>query len=248
MADFPKASPVSYNGTEAGMDINIQPGFMYDYAHRYLPVAQSSIVDAWNEINRTWANLRLGWIGSAAESGEKLKDQLMTVQDHLFGKKDGDPGILHQVRSAALMAVSYYDAAESYSIKVFDEFLNDLTAPPSPGAHPPQDIKGGPISIDYNNGPGVRYDNREVIGQYMDQHGNTVLLYEGDPVPKNDNDHTIATTPLVNGGKPGEVNQTNGKIDIRAATWKDEKGNWHYVTTPGDPDTNGQPLPKPSAK
>jgi hypothetical protein len=241
MAAFPAGSPASYNSTEAGMDIDITQDLIYDYAHDYMVNVRNNIEGCWLEISKTWERLKLSWSGSSAEEAKEFNDRLLRAQESLFGKEGGKPGILNQVRAAALMASVNYDNAEAYATKLFDDFLNDLTAPSEPGAHPPTDVTDGPISVDYNNGPGVRYDNREVIGQYTDQNGVVVLLYEGDEVPDNDHDHTIDTKWLENGDEKDEVVQKKGEIEVQEATWKDKHGNWHTLLPDSEPSTSGTP-------
>ncbi|WP_433385995.1 hypothetical protein [Micromonospora sp. KLBMP9576] len=253
--EFSANSPSDYNSSAPEKTFVIYPNAMYQYAHRWMPGVIADIEENWKSIGDVWEELKLGWTGSSSEAAKEFNDRLQTAQNEMFGKKgateDQDqPGIMRLSRAVAVHASASYYEAEMTVTKIFDDFLNELGAPAEPGAQVPQDVDGGPISIHYDNHNGVRYDNRDIVGQWQDSSGGIHLLYEGEKTPKPEltdftyehNGETITVWAYgVEETRIDEEGKAHKEIyRVEAATWVDDRGETHRLSTEG---TTPLPLP-----
>lgn len=254
--EFSANSPSDYNSSAEDKTFVIYPNAMYQYAHRWMPGVIADIEESWKSVGAIWAELKLGWTGQSSEEAKEFNDRLQTAQNEMFGKKGAteeqdQPGIMRLSRAVAVHASSSYYEAEMTVTKMFDDFLNELAAPAESGAQVPEDAIGGPVSINYDNHNGVRYDNRDIVGQWQDSSGGTHLLYEGDKTPKpeltdfsyeQDGETITVWAYGIEQTRIDEEGNSHKEIyRVEAATWTDDKGRTHTLNTEGT-----DPLPLPS--
>ena len=147
-------APSNYDN--GAMEIHVDPDGLFDLAKPGGPMAgaQNDLGTSVSNINNTWNNLKVGWVGATASEAQDFNNKWNTAITQLFGdpNQNDKPTDISQV-SGALPRVLYaiqsagfnYGEAEDAVVKSFNNVSNNLNNP-GPQAAPVRNDGDGPIT------------------------------------------------------------------------------------------------------
>lgn len=146
----------------ASTEIHVSPSEMHSAAETIKGVT-TSIAEHWETIGKTWADLKLGWIGDSADAANQFNADLKGIQERLFGVPSADGktvetlGLLDQLRGGVLVAAANYDNAELSIKDMWKAFGEQITQEPEDSGDgaptPSKDTDLDPIKVDYVDNP-----------------------------------------------------------------------------------------------
>ncbi|WP_326615434.1 WXG100 family type VII secretion target (plasmid) [Streptomyces scopuliridis] len=108
--------------------IDVSPAGM-DVTAKALVALSLSVAERIGTIHTTLNGLRVAWQGQAATDAEKVQNEWTRVMTELFGtEEDPSLGVLPALADGVGMAWGNFSVAEQGVIKIFTEFITNLTA------------------------------------------------------------------------------------------------------------------------
>lgn len=137
--------PTNYD--DAGLQISVDPDFLYRYATVDLPNSAKAVANFITAITGAWQNLQLGWAGDAAAEAQAEGSKWTTAVQLLFGTEaDPQSGAFAQLATAVATASVNYGEAGYISVQMFYSLINGLNAPPGTPPPPARDANDAPVT------------------------------------------------------------------------------------------------------
>jgi hypothetical protein len=100
-----------------------------------------AVADSIDRINKTWNDLKLGWMGDTADEAKAFVDRWNVVMGELFGSDEHpEKGALNEIVTGVLTTAWIFGQTEHTLAEFFNDFKNGLAGGGGPSDTPPSSV------------------------------------------------------------------------------------------------------------